>query len=78
VSPCFYGIDTPTKRELIASKQSVEEIRKFIAADSLGYLSIEGLRQAVDDREGRFCLACYTTNYPTAVQEPLIALRNRD
>ncbi len=78
VSPCFYGIDTPTKRELIASKQSVDEIRKFIGADSLGYLSMEGLRQAVDDREGRFCLACYTGNYPTAIQEPLIALRNRD
>jgi amidophosphoribosyltransferase len=78
VSPCFYGIDTPTKRELIASKQSVEEIRKFIGADSLGYLSLQGLRQAVDDREGRFCQACYTGNYPTVVQEPLIALRNRD
>jgi len=63
---------------LIASKQSVEEIRKYIGADSLGYLSIEGLRQAVDDREGRFCLACYTANYPTTIQEPLIALRNRD
>jgi amidophosphoribosyltransferase len=78
VSPCFYGIDTPTKRELIASKQSVEEIRKYVGADSLGYLSMEGLRQAVNDREGRFCLACYTANYPTTIQEPLIALRNRD
>jgi amidophosphoribosyltransferase len=78
VSPCFYGIDTPTKRELIASKQGVEETRKFIGADSLGYLSLQGLRQAVDDREGRFCQACYTGNYPTVVQEPLIALRNRD
>ncbi len=78
ISPCFYGIDTPTKRELIASKQSVEEIRSFIGADSLGYLSLGGLRQAVGDHEGCFCLACYTANYPTAVQEPLIALRNRD
>lgn len=78
VSPCYYGIDTPTKKELIASTHNVEEIRQFIEADTLGYLSLEGMRQAVDDTEGRYCLACYTSNYPTAVQEPLIALRNRD
>ena len=78
VSPCYYGIDTPTKKELIASTHNVEEIRQFIEADTLGYLSLEGMRQAVDDTEGHYCLACYTSNYPTAVQEPLIALRNRD
>ena len=78
VSPCFYGIDTPTKKELIASSHRVEEIRQFIEADSLGYLSLEGLRQAVGDTQGRYCLACYTANYPTTIQEPLIALRNRD
>jgi len=79
VSPCFYGIDTPTKKELIASTHSVEEIRQFLGADSLGYLSLEGLRQAVgDDAQGRYCLACYTANYPTTVQERLITLRNRD
>jgi amidophosphoribosyltransferase len=77
MSPCFYGIDTPTKRELIAATHPVEEIRQFLGADTLGYLSLEGLRRAVGDVEGRFCLACYTGNYPTAVQEPLIALRNR-
>jgi amidophosphoribosyltransferase len=77
VSPCFYGIDTPTKKELIASTHSVEEIREYLGADTLGYLSIENLRRAVGDSEGRFCLACYTSNYPTAIQEPLIALRNR-
>ena len=78
VSPCYYGIDTPTTKELIASTHSVEQIRQYIEADSLGYLSLRGLRQAVDDTRGVYCLACYTANYPTAVQEPLIAMRNRD
>ena len=55
-----------------------EEIREYLGADTLGYLSVEGLRRAVGDTEGRFCLACYTGNYPTTIQEPLIALRNRD
>jgi amidophosphoribosyltransferase len=77
-SPCFYGIDTPTKKELIASTHSVEEIRQFLGADSLGYLSLEGLRRAVGDTQGRYCLACYTANYPTAIQEPLLTIRNRD
>ena len=77
MSPCFYGIDTPTKEELIASTHSVEEIRSYLGADTLGYLSLEGMRRAVGDTQGRFCLACYTANYPTAVQEPLLALRNR-
>jgi amidophosphoribosyltransferase len=78
VSPCFYGIDTPTRKELIAATHSVEEIRQFLGADTLGYLSLEGMRRAVGDTQGRYCLACYTCNYPTAVQEPLLALRNRD
>lgn len=65
ISPCFYGIDTPTKRELIAAQQPVEEIRAFIGADSLGYLSLDGLRRAVGDTEGKFCTACYTGRYPT-------------
>jgi amidophosphoribosyltransferase len=63
---------------LIAATHTVEQIREFLGADSLGYLSIEGLRRAVADSEGHFCLACYTSDYPTAIQEPLIALRNRD
>jgi amidophosphoribosyltransferase len=78
VSPCFYGIDTPTRKELIAATHSVEEIRQYLGADTLGYLSLGGMRKAVGDSEGRYCLACYTCNYPTAVQEPLLALRNRD
>jgi len=65
VSPCFYGIDTPTKRELIGSHKSVDEIGAFIEADSLGYLSMESMRKAVADAEGRYCTACYTGKYPT-------------
>lgn len=61
--PCFYGIDTPTRKELIASTHSVEETRKYITADSLNYLSIEGLRDCV--RSDDYCYACFTGNYPT-------------
>jgi amidophosphoribosyltransferase len=63
VSPCYYGIDTPTRRELIASSHSVEEIRKYIRADSLGYLSMGGLATAVGKDEG-FCAACFSMQYP--------------
>ena len=65
ISPCYYGVDTPNKDELIASSHSVEEIRRYVEADTLGYLSLEGLRQAVADRQGRYCYACYTAKYPT-------------
>ena len=65
ISPCFYGIDTPTRRELIGSHKNVEEIRQFIEADTLGYLSLESLRKAVADAEGSYCQACYTGRYPT-------------
>ncbi|MFZ0334676.1 MAG: amidophosphoribosyltransferase [Candidatus Acidiferrales bacterium] len=65
VSPCHYGIDTPTKIELIASRNSIEQIREFIGADSLGYLSLESLRAALEDTEGKFCTSCYTGVYPT-------------
>jgi len=65
ISPCFYGVDTPTRGELIASTQSTEEIRRFVEADSLGYLSLDSLRQAVGDTRGEYCYACYTGDYPT-------------
>jgi amidophosphoribosyltransferase len=66
VSPCYYGVDTPTKAELIGANMTVEEIGRFIGADSLRYLSLEGLRAAAGDRAGvRFCNACYTGQYPT-------------
>jgi len=62
--PCYYGIDTPTRSELIASASSVEEIRKFIDADSLGYLSHEGMYGFLDGRMQGFCDACFSGNYP--------------
>ena len=68
--PCFYGIDTPTKEELIASSHSVEEIRKHVTADSLAYLSPNGLHQAVGDEFGpnrRMCNACFTGEYDAGV-----------
>jgi amidophosphoribosyltransferase len=67
ISPCFYGVDTPRKKELIAANQTIEEIRRFIEADTLAYLSLDGLRRSCDGGEGNgFCVACYTGNYPTA------------
>lgn len=66
--PCYYGVDTPRREELIAARHTVEEIRAFLEADSLGYLSLAGLREAVGDAEGRFCTACYTGDYPDLVQ----------
>jgi amidophosphoribosyltransferase len=65
ISPCYYGVDTPTREELIASSNSPEEICKFLGADSLGYVSLPSLRQAVNDTEGKFCTSCYTGVYPT-------------
>ena len=66
ISPCYYGVDTPNKSELIAANSSVEEIRQFIEADSFAYLSLEGLEQACDgDEDNRYCTACYTGDYPT-------------
>jgi amidophosphoribosyltransferase len=68
VAPCFYGVDTPTRDELIAANLSVEEIARYIGADSLGYLSMEGLLRACGDPLGnRHCVACYTNSYPIQV-----------
>ncbi len=63
VGPCFYGIDTPTRQELIASTHLVEEIRKYITADSLAYLSINGLRKIVPNPDN-YCTACFDNKYP--------------
>lgn len=65
ISPCFYGVDTPVKSELIAANHTVEEIRKFVEADTLAYLSMQSLREAVGDDKHEFCYACYSGNYPT-------------
>jgi amidophosphoribosyltransferase len=66
ISPCFYGVDTPSKSQLIAANKSVEEIREYIGADSLAYLSLQGLKAACGEGETTtYCSACYTGNYPT-------------
>lgn len=67
ISPCYYGVDTPTKEELIAATKSVDEICQFLGADSLGYLSLNGMLQAIgdDQNDSNFCTACYTGHYPT-------------
>ncbi len=66
--PCYYGIDTPTKGELIAATHGLDEIRRYIGSDSLAYLSQEGLLASVGDPAGnRFCTACFTGRYPVAV-----------
>jgi amidophosphoribosyltransferase len=65
--PCFYGIDTPTRKELISSSHTIDEIRKYITADTLGYLSIDGMRRVVgieDGSCGNFCDACFSGDYP--------------
>jgi amidophosphoribosyltransferase len=66
ISPCYYGVDTPNLSELIAANRSIDWIREYVGADSLMYLSLDGLHGAVqDETPSRFCSACYTGNYPT-------------
>jgi amidophosphoribosyltransferase len=67
ISPCYYGVDTPNKDELIAAQMSVEEIRKFIEADSLGYLSLEGMIAATGLSPDSSCVACWNGKYPTRI-----------
>jgi amidophosphoribosyltransferase len=68
VSPCYYGVDTPSKDQLIAANKSVDEIRQYIGADSLAYLSLEGLKKACGEGEKTsYCSACYTGKYPTKI-----------
>lgn len=64
IGPCFYGIDTPERRELIAANATVEEIRAYVGADSLGYLSVEGMLACLQSPQGNFCTACFSGRYP--------------
>ncbi len=68
VAPCFYGIDIPTRHELIASTKTVDEIRRFIGCDSLGYLSLESVLKSVDDKK-RYCSACFSGHYPIELNQ---------
>jgi amidophosphoribosyltransferase len=69
IGPCFYGVDTPTRRELIAASHTTEEICQYITADSLAYLSAPGMYAALKERLGGFCDACFTGRYPVPVGE---------
>ncbi len=64
--PCYYGIDTPTRKELISTSHTIDEITRYITADSLGYLSREGLLTAVGGNDGTYCRACFSGDYPIA------------
>ncbi|MGE0591984.1 MAG: amidophosphoribosyltransferase [Vicinamibacterales bacterium] len=66
VSPCFYGVDTPRRSELIAATHTMEEIRKYLDADSVAYLSLDGLMASVQEGRSRYCSSCYTGVYPVA------------
>lgn len=66
IAPCFYGVDTPSRAELIASTHTIDEIRKYVGADSLAYLSLDGLRSAVGSSHPSYCTSCYTGVYPVA------------
>jgi amidophosphoribosyltransferase len=66
---CFYGIDTPTRNQLIAATHTVDEIQAFLGAETLGYLTVDDLQGAMGDQDGKgFCYACFTGNYPVAVR----------
>jgi len=62
--PCFFGIDTPKRSELIASSHQIKGIQKFIKATSLSYLSLEGLKKCMGEDAEKFCYACFTGDYP--------------
>jgi amidophosphoribosyltransferase len=74
--PCYYGIDTPSREELIAANNNLEEIRASLGVDSLGYLSLDGMLESVPTGPGGFCHACFSGDYPTPVDEDLVQLRH--
>jgi amidophosphoribosyltransferase len=74
ISPCYYGVDTPSHKELIAANNNLKQIQEYVEADSLAYLSLESLSNSVEDTDQRFCYACYTGHYPTLVQIDEIVL----
>jgi len=74
--PCYYGIDTPTKSELIASSHSLEEIRRHLGVETLGYLSLEGMKRAAGGDTTEFCDACFSGEYPTEIPDDTQKARN--
>jgi amidophosphoribosyltransferase len=72
ISPCYYGIDTPTREELIASSHTVDEIAEYVTADSIGYLSLPGVYRAVGKDRGGYCDACFSGDYLVEVPAELV------
>ncbi len=70
--PCYYGIDTPSRADLIAASHTTDQIREHLGVDSLGYLSLDGTLRAVGGETGRFCHACFSGQYPTPVQDEAV------
>ncbi len=77
ISPCYYGVDTPLKADLIAAQMSVEQVRKFIEADSLGYLSLEGMLAAIGIAQDSACTACWLGKYPTPIANGQPTVENK-
>jgi amidophosphoribosyltransferase len=77
ISPCYYGVDTPNKSELIAANKSIEEIRQFIEADSLGYLSLAGMQEATGLSADESCVACWNERYPTRITREAQTMHSR-
>lgn len=75
ISPCYYGIDFPSKAELLACNNSMEAIKKFLDVESIGYLSVEGMLAATTRNPNDFCTACFTEKYPTAVFDDIDKLK---
>src|SRR4051812_12014057 len=78
ISPCYYGVDTPNKSELIAANYSIEGIRAFIEADSLGYLSLEGMQSATGLSPDESCVACWSARYPTRITSAAETMHSRN
>ena len=75
ISPCYYGIDTPRRSELIAAQMTHEELVRHLGVDTLGYLTLDGMLAAVPDGPGGYCHACFSGRYPTATPEEPELLR---
>jgi amidophosphoribosyltransferase len=69
ISPCYFGVDTPDKSQLVASHMSTAEICKMVGAESLAYLSLEGMFTALGERPENFCAACFNEKYPLRVKD---------
>ena len=81
ISPCFYGINTSTKEELLAAGKTLEEMREYMNVDSLAFLSVESMIEAVSrNYEGKLrgqCVACFTGNYPTELFDDMLAFQEK-